>query len=420
MVRSPISRRLTTAAWLALLTVVPVVHAEPDANALGKFADYPVGTTSGNWYNDPYRVGSWSAMDKVRGLPARVVPRGGASSPLPAAPQGPAISYRFRNISYTLDEYLERRRVTGLLILKNGQVVTERYRYDRTEDARFLSFSMAKSVVSMLVGIAEQKGLIASLDDPAEKYAKEMAGSAYGGTTIRQLLRMSSGLTFTERYDGNDDVRRMANAQATGRPPVVQVLRSISDRHAPAGEKFTYASAETEILGRVLAGATGRPVAAVTSEWLWQPLGAERDAFWIVGQDGQERTSGFFNATLRDWGRLGWMMARDGKVGDVQVVPRDYVLDATDAARQPAQFKPRRASPYWGYGYQVWLFPMRERTFGFQGVYGQAVFVQPASGIVMVQTAVFETASGQQNPLPGQERDAFWRGVLQSLGGTTD
>jgi CubicO group peptidase (beta-lactamase class C family) len=127
-----------------------------------------------------------------------------------------------------------------------------------------------------------------------------------------------------------------------------------------------------------------------------------------------------FNASLRDWGRLGLMLARDGRVGGQQVVPLNYLLDATDATRQPAAFKPRSATPYFGYGYQFWLFPMRERSFALQGVHGQAVFVQPASGIVMVQTAVYQAASGQQDPQPGQERDAFWRGVLQSLGGSTD
>jgi CubicO group peptidase (beta-lactamase class C family) len=114
------------------------------------------------------------------------------------------------------------------------------------------------------------------------------------------------------------------------------------------------------------------------------------------------------------------MLARDGRVGERQVVPREYVLDATDPERQPAAFKPRRATPYFGYGLQFWLFPMQVRSFAFQGVHGQAVFVQPASGIVMVQAAANEAVSGQQDPQPGQERDAFWRGVLQSLGGTVD
>jgi CubicO group peptidase (beta-lactamase class C family) len=359
-------------------------------------------------------------MDKVSGLPTRVVARGGPVQPLPVAAQPAAIKYRFRNIGYTLDEYLERQRVTGLLVIKNGEIVAERYRYGRTDAARFLSFSMAKSVTSLLVGIAVSKGVIASLDDPAEKYAAALAGSPYGATTVRQLLRMSSGLTFTERYDGNDDVARLSRAAATGRPPVNDVLRSVSQRHDPAGEKFTYASAETEVLGLVLAGASKRSVAELTSEWLWQPLGAEQDAFWGLTHNGQERTSAMFNATLRDWGRLGWMMARNGRVGEQQVMPLAYVLDATDAARQPAAFRPGNATPYFGYGYQFWLFPFRERSFAFQGVHGQAVFVQPASGIVMVQTAVFEAASGQQDPQPTAERSAFWRGVLQSLGGSID
>jgi CubicO group peptidase (beta-lactamase class C family) len=410
--------RLATTGCFVLLACA--ARAEPDEAALGKNRRYPVGTNASNWYGNAFRVGSWSAMDKVPGLPTRTVARGNTVLSLPAAQQPAVIRWRFGNVGYTLDDYLERQRVTGLLILKNGEIVTERYRYGRTETARFLSFSMAKSVTSMLVGIAMQRGVIASLDDPAEKYATELAGSPYGSTSVRQLLRMSSGLTFSERYDGNDDVARMSRAAVTGVPPVVDVLRSIGERHSPAGEKFVYASAETEVLGRVLAGAAHRPLAELTSEWLWQPLGAERDAFWVTSRDGQERASGFFNATLRDWGRLGWMMARDGRVGEQQVVPRDYVLEATDPARQPAAFKPGRATRYFGYGYQFWLFPMRERTFAFQGVHGQAVFVQPASGIVMVHTAVFDAASGQQDPQPGMERNAFWRGVLQSLGGFVD
>jgi CubicO group peptidase (beta-lactamase class C family) len=412
--------------WLMFLLllaagVAPAVRAEPDEARLGKEQGYPIGATkAASWFVNPYRVGSWSAMDQVKGLPIRVVPRGPTVSPLAVAAQPATIRWRFRNLDYTLDDYLERQRVTSLLILKDGQIVAERYRYGRTPEARFLSFSMAKSVASMLVGIAADKGAIASLDDPAGKYAKDLAGSAYGSTSIRDLLRMSSGLTFTERYDGNDDVARMSRSAATGYPSVTHILRSVADRHSESGQKFVYASAETEVLGRVLAGATGRTVADLTSEWLWQPLGAEREAFWVVAHDGQERTSGFFNASLRDWARLGWLLARDGRVGERQVVPRDYLLEATDWQRQPLAFRPRRATPYFGYGYQFWLLPIRERTFALQGMYGQAVFVQPGSGIVMVQTAVNEAPSGRQDPLPGQERNAFWLGVLQSLGGVSD
>ncbi len=415
MTRPPLSLLACALVLLALPAA-----AQPDEALLGKAIGYPVGTNAGNWYEPAYRVGSWSALDKVPGVLARAVPRAATPAPLPRAVQPPAIQYRYRNIGYTLDDYLERRRITGLLILKNGEIVAERYRYGRKDDARFLSFSMAKSVTSLLVGVALQRGAIASLDDPAEKYAKDLAGSPYGATTLRQLLRMSSGLRFTERYDGQDDVARLSRASATGNPSPVSVLRGITERHSPAGEKFVYAGSETDVLGRVLAGATGRSMAALTAEWLWQPMGAEHDAFWRIGADGQEQAMGAFNASLRDWGRLGLLLANDGRVGNVQVLPRDYLLDATDAARQPPAFAPGKATPFFGYGYQFWLFPFKERSFAMQGIHGQTVFVQPATGIVMVQTAVYAVASGAQDPDPYVERAALWTGVLDSLGGRTE
>jgi CubicO group peptidase (beta-lactamase class C family) len=237
---------------------------------------------------------------------------------------------------------------------------------------------------------------------------------------FRHLLRMSSGLTFSERYDGTDDIARMSAAFASSRAGSLDVLRTIHDRHSPAGAVFRYASAETDVLGRVLVGATGKSLAELTQAWLWQPIGAEHDAFWRIGGDGQEGAYAYFNASLRDWARLGLLLAQDGRVGERQVVPRDYLLDATDAERQPPAFRPRSATPYFGYGYQFWLMPLRERTFVMQGVHGQTLYVQPASGIVLVLTSVWEQASGQQDVRPYQERDALWRGVLQALGGKLD
>ncbi len=418
MASNPLTSLRLLACALAL-AALPAV-AEPDEDALGKPLGYPVGTNLANWYDMPYRVGSWSALDKVPGVITDTAPKAAVPAALPRASQPPAIKYRYRNLGYTLDEYLERRRITGLLILKNGEIVAERYRYGRKEDARFLSFSMSKSVTSLLVGMALQRGAIASLDDPAGKYAKDLAGSPYGDASIRSLLRMSSGLRFTERYDGQDDVARLMRASATGNPSPVSVLRSITDRHAPGGEKFVYASGETDVLGRVLAGATGRSVTALTADWLWQPMGAEHDAFWRLGADRQEQALGGFNASLRDWGRLGLLLANDGKVRDQQLVPRDYLLDATDSARQPGAFAPGKATPYFGYGYQFWLFPLKERSFAMQGVHGQAVFVQPGTGIVMVHTAVYANAAGAQEADSYNERTAFWLGVLDSLGGRTE
>jgi CubicO group peptidase (beta-lactamase class C family) len=405
---------------LALLTLACAgAQAEPDEGVLGKAQGYPVGTIP-TWTQPAYRVGSWSALDQVPGVRVSRVAPSSQVRPLPALAQPPAIRYRYRNIGYTLDEYLDRQRATGLLILKDGQVVAERYRYDRKPEARFLSWSMSKSVVSVLVGIAHAKGAIASLDDPAEKYAKALAGTPYGATPIRHLLRMSSGLVFSERYDGNDDVIRMGRAFATSPGGAMDVLRTIKDRHSAPGARFVYASGETEVIGYVLRGATGQSLAELTRAWLWEPIGAEHEAFWRIGADGQEGAFGFFNASLRDWGRLGAMLAADGKVGDRQVVPREYLLAATDAAQQPAAFQPGRPTPHHGYGYFFWLLPMKERSFVMQGIHGQHLYVQPASGIVMVVTSVWEQPSGWQDPGPWRETDALWAGVLGSLGGKPD
>ena len=413
---------MVLAAWASAS-----LHAEPDEELLGKAQGYPLGNAS-TWYSNPYRVGSWSAMDKVPGVRVRVVARPAEASPLPRAASPASISYRYKGMGYALTDFLEHQRTTGLLVLKNGEIVAEHYRYGRKDDARFLSFSMAKSVTSLLLGKALSLGLIASLDDPAEKYARELAGSPYGATTIRQLLRMSSGLTVTALYDGKDDRSRLSRAAAgaagAGKP--MDVLKSITDRHSPPGEKFVYASSETDVLGRVLAGAAGKNMSELTTEWLWKPMGAEHDAFWRVGIDGQEQANGGFNAILRDWARLGQLLANDGraidkatgKPGASQVLQLDYLLDATDPARPPPAFKPRKATPYFGYGYQFWLMPFRERTFAMQGIHGQTLYVQPSTGIVMVMTSVWEKASGKQDVQPYEERDALWRGVLQSLGGS--
>lgn len=268
------------------LTVSALSWAEPDEALLGKAQNYPV--SDGNWGRSEHtRVGSWSALDRVPGVLTQKVAKSSVLQPLPRATAVPDLQYRYRNATYSLEEYLDRRRVTGLLILKDGQIVFERYRYGRSDDARFLSFSMAKSVTSLLMGVALDQGQVKSLDDVAATYVKELEGSAYGQTRLRDLLRMSSGVTFTERYDGRDDVSRLSGAVSSGWPSTLEVLRSFQDRHSPPGAKFVYASSETEVLGRVLTAATGRTLAELTEQWLWQPMGAEHEAFWCTGKDRQ-------------------------------------------------------------------------------------------------------------------------------------
>ena len=411
MITNQVLRCFLLLSWTLVWT--PVARAEPDEDALGKAAGYPSGTGITTMYAEPYKVGSFSATDKL--LPTRKVQRAGQVTPLPAGVPA-AIAYQYKGSTYHLADYLDHQRVTSLLLLKNGAVVAEHYRYGRQEHDHFLSFSMAKSVTSMLIAVALHKGLIKSLDDRAEAYVPELKGSGYGESTLRQLLRMSSGVKFRETYDGRDDLAKIRLAQrSTQADGVLKTLAALNEHEAAAGEKFSYASSESTVLGYVLARAAGQDIASLTSQWLWQPLGAEADAWWnLSAADQQEETAGYFNATLRDYGRLGLLLAGDGAINGRQIIPKDYLLEATTADRQPEAFRPRRATNYYGYGYQFWHFPLRHRTFGMIGIYGQCIFVQPDSGVVMVQTTVNKSPTDSE---AGRERDAFWRGVLSSLGG---
>lgn len=393
----------------------------PDAQRMGQAKSYP--TCVEALTKMECRVGTWSAQDQVSrtGL---VLPSA-RPMPLPLMKNPPEITFRSGLSSKTVDDYLQETKATGLIVLKDGQIVLERYQYDRSPEMRFRSFSMAKTFTAMLVGIAHQKGFIKSLDDRVSDYWPQIGRSVYGQTSIRNLLRMGSGAPFRELYTWtpDDDIwvwgRVLHAAENRSQPEKVDdYLNSKTQREIEQGARFKYATIETEILGRVLARATGRTVSQLTQEWLWGPMGAESEARWVLAStDSAESTGGGFNATLRDYARFGVLLANDGQRDGSPIIPIDFLLDATDANRVPMAFKPKMATSFYGYGYQTWIFPMKERTFALQGIHGQVIFVQPASKIVMVQTSAFDYASGRQDNAPWQRMTALWRGVLQSLGG---
>jgi hypothetical protein len=177
---------------LALVALAFPAAAAPDEQQLGKAAGYPIGTPTSWFYDESVRVGSFSNLDKL--LPHYTLKSAASPLPLPKAAGEPKFEYRFENQTHTLEDFLARQRVTGLLLIKDGEILLERYQYDRTPAHRFVSHSMAKSIVSIAVGMALVEGKIASLDDAVSKYAPKLAGSAYGETSIRNVLRMSSGV----------------------------------------------------------------------------------------------------------------------------------------------------------------------------------------------------------------------------------
>jgi CubicO group peptidase (beta-lactamase class C family) len=225
---------------------------------------------------------------------------------------------------------------------------------------------------------------------------------------------MASGVAFSELYDGNDDIARLGRALFSGDPrDPAAIVAQFNTRTAAPGTRWHYASVETEILGLVLRSATGTPVADYFHEKIWGAIGTEADASWAIDGTGQEIAFCCFNATLRDYARFARLLAHDGAWGDRQLIPRQWVLDATTVRPGDQYLAPRVATPYFGYGYQVWILPGEQRRFALLGIRGQIILVDPASKIVMVHTAVRQKPS---EPAAFRETLALWSAVLQQLG----
>jgi CubicO group peptidase (beta-lactamase class C family) len=386
----------------------------PNAQEYGSNEGYPVRAIN----RLRFFVGSFSHYDQL--VEGRTIRRATSPSRLLRAPTEPALRYEYQGETRSLDDYLARNPATGLLIARGDTILVERYQYARTDRHRFASFSMAKTVTAMLIGLAIAENLIRSVDDPAGFYVPALADTEYGRTPIRHLLQMSSGVRFREDYSGrggnapdvqDDAARLFAATVLQGGPGGVEAVKPYNERVRWSGALFSYASVETQVLGLVLRSVVGRPVAEYFRDRIWEPIGAEADATWIIDASGQEATYCCLNAVLRDYARLGLLLAHDGRLGDRQIIPKEWLHAATTIAPNDWHVKRVWDRTGFGYGYQTWIFPGARRMFALVGVHGQAIYVDPASRLVMVHTAVRERADD-----PNEETIALWRSVVDGLG----
>jgi CubicO group peptidase (beta-lactamase class C family) len=291
-------------------------------------------------------------------------------------------------------------------------------RYARGSDAatRYISFSMGKSVVSTLVGMAVADGKIASLDDKVSKYLPDVAGGAYEVVSIRDVLEMSSGTSFDEsQATATSDLARFIGVFARNQGGLYDFAKAFKPARPP-GQKFNYASADTEVLGALVAKATGEPLATYLSRKVWQPMGAEADARWVLdapGSAGHEVAAGGLSARLRDYGRFGLVFAQGGKLNGRQVVPADWVAEASRPNAPHLQVGNIGTNSPRGYGYQWWLAPGGEGVFMAIGIHGQYIFVDPKRDLVIVKTAAWPTPGGTTALVA--ETMAFHAGVAAAL-----
>jgi CubicO group peptidase (beta-lactamase class C family) len=358
------------------------------ADAYGAQENYPL-PTPGKTRTQKEFVGYYTHFAQIR--PVDEIARGaGATSPLKRADNELPLDYPYDGHIRTIDSYLDRNPVTALLIARDDTILYEHYRYGRKDNDTFMSQSMAKTIVGMLVGIAVSEGAIRSIDDHADVYVPELANTAYGETSIRDLLHMSSGVLFHENSMPGDDRdklgRDLLNPKGVG---AITAVKRFNERQREPGTRFNYASTETEVLGLVISHAAHMPVAQYASERIWQKMGMESNASWGKDPTGQDITYCCVSATLRDWTRLGLMMAHDGMWNGQQIVPRQWLLDATTVSSPTSFLAPGRATTLLGYGYQVWILPGDHRVFALLGMDGQRIVIDPRSKLVLVQTAVW-------------------------------
>jgi len=360
------------------------------------------------WFQARYSVDSFSRLDEI--WPT-------STSPAPSEPSRWRRADTEIDVTYdrpaplgggrnTIAGFLDRNPTTGLLVAQDGTILLERYQYGRDDHHRFTSFSMAKTLIALLFGIAVSEGHVKSIEDAAEVYASDLRGTEYGRTPLRHLLTMSSGVDFREDYDGNDDSARLVRASFVGQTAGgAAAVRQFNTRGAEPGARWYYASAETFVLAHVLRAAIGRPLHEYFAEKIWRPIGAEADATWLTDRSGLAVGFMGFNARLRDFARLGMMLANGGRAGDRQIVPAAWLAEATRAHFTAAQT--RRG---FGYGFQTWIFAENDGSYALQGVRGQVLYVDPARRLVLVHTAVRQSA---RDP-GGADTIALWRAIKRA------
>ncbi|SDY65096.1 CubicO group peptidase, beta-lactamase class C family [Jannaschia faecimaris] len=277
------------------------------------------------------------------------------------------------------EQWIIDRQITGLVVLRGGAVAHESYYLGTGPDDLRISWSVAKSFLSLLTGILVDEGRI-DLSDPVEKYAPVLATSAYAGATVQDILQMESGVAFDEDYfDPDSDINRMGRVIALG-GALDEFTAALDTRDRAPGEAMTYVSMDSHVLGMVLRGATGATIPVLMAERLTGPMGIG-PAYFLTDGEGVAFVLGGLNMRTRDYARMGLLVSQGGRLDGQQIVPAHWVNVSTvpSAKTGAGQMK---------YGYQWWMpSDARAGEVMAQGVYGQFVYIDRARDVVIAVNA---------------------------------
>ncbi len=336
---------------------------------------------------------AWGYRHMEDAFPVKVVARGAMVRELPKAAQEINPTWTWQGKPQTIANYMKTMNTSGLLVLQDGKIVLERYGLGRTPQERWTSFSVAKSVTSILVGAAIADGKITSLNDKVSTYLTELKGSAYDDVSVRQLITMTSGVKWNEDYqDPNSDVARVGlQVDEPGVNPIISYMRKLPRAHPP-GTKFVYNTGETDLTGLLVSTAVGKPLSTYMSEKIWQPYGMEQDAVWMTDQGGHERGGCCLSMTLRDYARLGQFLLEDGVAQGKPMVPERWVELATSYQND---FGKER-----GYGFFMWIIP---GGYAAEGIFGQQIYVFPQDKLVIAVNSAWASADKELDWIAQEE-----------------
>lgn len=355
------------------------------------------------------QVNTFRNIDRL--FSTRVVTHGAKTYPLTASDK-PLKNFTFSSggKDYDLYDYVSLNRVSGLLVLKDGKIAFENYELGNSQNTRWMSMSVVKSMTATLIGAAIKDGYIRSIDDPVTQYLPQLAGSAYDGVTVRNLLQMASGVNWNETYiDPKSDRRRMLEVQNAQTPGGVLELMAKLPRAAPPGTRWNYSTGETHVAGALVRAAVGKPVAQYLSERIWSKFGMESDAtWWLESPNGLEVGGSGLSATLRDYGRFGLFLLGGGKAGGEQILPEGWVKEAGSPKMVDGKLV--------NYGYMLWPIPnadgtISEGAFEARGIFGQHVYMNPKENVVVVVWSALPKPTGKATI---QDND-FFAAVSQAV-----
>lgn len=336
------------------------------------------------------------------------VERGDSVWTLPEDPHPLDFSYEVNGERIDAEDFAERTYTDALLVLKNGRIVHEEYLNRATRDTHFNSYSAAKSINSMLAGVAIADGSVPSVEVPILDYVPELEGTAYDGLTLKHLLAMRTGAKWDDNFFVPGPARDAhIGAFVDNEARFVSYAANIVERSGIVGETFNYNSIEAALVGEIVSRATGRPISEYLSEKIWKPARMESYAFYALDGPpgiGKEFTTGAFNAVARDYARLGQLMLNEGRANGRQILSAEWVTESTTPG-------PGEARPGMGYAYLWWTFD-DTGAYTMLGGEGQYVYVHPESRTVVVKLSHVPVGS-PEGTRAEEETVAFLNAVIE-------